>query len=180
MKVIKKARKLVIGINIVLVVIVCAVTAFATLAPLQFEKAFEDFVDAGFFSLNRGVLFLVVLLILTLDVFFIISLFEKDEKVTESVTINNGAGQISIAVYSLEALAIMEVKQYEKVSDIRAKIIMKENDVSMDIYVKVLPTVLIPQLSSEIQAKVKEKIQIGTGIELKQVRVFVDGIAEIS
>jgi len=50
----------------------------------------------------------------------------------------------------------------------------------MDVYVKVMPSVLIPEISSKIQNTVKEKILKGTGIDLNNIRVFVDGIAGIS
>ncbi len=74
----------------------------------------------------------------------------------------------------------MEVAQFDTVTDIRTKVNLKDSQVGMDVYVKVMPSVLIPEISSKIQNTVKEKILKGTGIDLNNIRVFVDGIAGIS
>ncbi|MFA5341597.1 MAG: alkaline shock response membrane anchor protein AmaP [Clostridia bacterium] len=180
MKTIKKVKNLFFGINIILILAVCLILVYASLDPLDFERFFEDFVDAKFFSAQRGLVFLVSLAIIAFETIFIWSMMQKEEKPAETVNIATPSGQISIAVYSLEALAKMEVSQFDSITDIRAKVNLKDSLVGMDIYVKVMPSVLIPEISSKIQNAVKEKILNGTGIDLNNIRVFVDGIAGIS
>ncbi|HOD92513.1 MAG TPA: alkaline shock response membrane anchor protein AmaP [Clostridia bacterium] len=180
MKVIKKAKNLFYGVNIILIVSICIMVIYACLDPLDFEKAFENFVDAKFFSVQRGIVFLAALLVIAFEMLFIWSLMQKEDKPAETVNITTSSGQISIAVYSLEVLAKMEVEQFDAVTDIRTKVNLKDSQVGMDVYVKVMPSVLIPEISSKIQNAVKEKILKGTGIDLNNIRVFVDGIAGIS
>lgn len=180
MKIFKKGKNFFLAINIILVLAICFFVIYACLDPLDFEKAFEDFVDARFFSAQRGLLFLAALLVIGFEILFIWSMIQKEEKPAETVSIETPSGQITIAVYSLEALAKMEASQFDMVSDIRTKVDMKDTQIGMDVYVKVMPTVLIPEISSKIQNAVKEKILSGTGIDLHHVRVFVDGIAGIS
>lgn len=180
MKVLKKAKNLFYAVNIIMIIFICIIVIYACLDPMDFEKAFEDFVDAKFFSAQRGLVFLAAFMILAFETFFIWSIMRKEEKPAETVNITTQTGQISIAVYSLEALAKMEVAQFDTVTDIRTKVNLKDSQVGMDVYVKVMPSVLIPEISSKIQNTVKEKILKGTGIDLNNIRVFVDGIAGIS
>lgn len=179
MRALKKAKNLFMIINIIIVLLICFFVVYISLNPLVFEKGFEDFGDAKFFSIQRGSFFLVALVVVAFEVLFILSLIQKEEKPAETVSFVTTSGQISIAVYSLEVLAKMEVAQFDMVSDVRTKVHIKDSQVDMDVYIKVMPAVLIPEISSKIQSVVKEKILNGTGVDLHYVRVFVDGIAEV-
>jgi len=176
MKFFKKGRKFFYAVNIILIVVLCAVTIHACLDPMDYERVFEDFVDARFFSVQRGVIFLVALLILVFEAFFIMSLLRKEEKPVETVNLTTPTGQISITAYSLETMVKSIVSRFDSVADVRTKVDFSNSQVGMDISVKVKSSVLIPEISSKIQSIVKEEVLKSTGIELHSIRVFVDGI----
>lgn len=112
----------------------------------------------SFFPHKEVLFFLAAFMILAFETFFIWSIMRKEEKPAETVNITTQTGQISIAVYSLEALAKMKLLQFDTVTDIRTKVNLKDSQVGMDVYVKkVMPSVLIPEISSKIQNTVKEK-----------------------
>lgn len=179
MKSLKRYKTLFLSINIIIVLLFAISVIYASLFPYTFEDALEDFVDAGFFSWYRLIPFLVALFFLVFEAAFIWAFIQKEETLIKTVVIPAKNGDITISAPSLEAMTKMELSVFDELSDIRVNTNLKDNEVSLDIYTKVPPTVNVPEVSASIQAMIQEKIYNSLGIQLQNVRVFIDGISSI-
>ena len=97
----------------------------------------------------------------------------KDKK---AVSKHTNIGEIRISLNSIENIALTTSRRINGVRDTKAFVKRQEDTVSITIRTMVLPDIVIPAVSEEIQDRVKRAVEENAGIEVKNVKVQVEGI----
>ena len=134
-----------------------------------------DVSSVGIFATYRLIPVIVLLLFVFINLLLIIT-YTKRDKNEKAIQFNNETGIVRISAHSIETLAKLEAQAMEDISDIRTQIHSNDNNASLEIFAKVPPTVSIPEVSLLLQNNVKRKILEATGIELKSIKIIIDGI----
>ncbi|PKM85958.1 MAG: hypothetical protein CVU87_13660 [Firmicutes bacterium HGW-Firmicutes-12] len=85
-------------------------------------------------------------------------------------------GSIKITLAALDNLVIKAARSVQGIREVKAYIKAQQNYVSIQLTVQVQPDLNIPQMTEELQKKVKEYLTKTTGINVHDVRVIVNRI----
>lgn len=144
----------------------------------------KDFYDRMYISVrdnllstagNRTFVFIISLS------FFIISvalLFSgvKRPKERKCIGKHTDIGEILISMNSLENIALNTARRFQGVKDIKARVFKKEDHVNVSLNMVVFPDISIPSLSHEIQSRVRRNIEDSAGVQVGDVKIYIDGI----
>jgi len=97
---------------------------------------------------------------------------------TQAVVHETGLGDVRVSMDAVENLVRRVVKQTAGVRDVRARVVPEEAGVSVSLTAAVSPDTNIPELSDEIQNSVKNFVRDVVGINVSQVRIFVENITD--
>jgi len=94
-----------------------------------------------------------------------------------SVVQKTSFGEIKISTGSIKRLALKVVKEVGEITEIRPEVnILKSGGINIGLHLSVKQDVNIPELSEKIQRKVKEYILETSGIETKEIKIYIDKI----
>lgn len=103
---------------------------------------------------------------------------EKGKKGVEGVLLENENGKLMISRETLENLVNSVVKDFESAEDVETRVELdEENNVNVYANLVVSSNAVIKDLSSNLQAKIKEKIKNATDLEVKEVNIQVNDVA---
>lgn len=117
-----------------------------------------------------GVLLSALFLIAACFVFRLLLLRRKEEH----LVFDTGEGKIRISFASIRALTREALKDIPSIVSIDPQVESAAQGPSVVVKLLVKPDTVIPELSSLVQNRVKERIERQTGIVLHDVRLFVD------
>ncbi len=143
-----------------------------------FDSAFVMFV--GDFIINQEpnkTVFLgiaIVSLLLSLKV--VLGSFFCSDTVKDPIKIEGENGTVEIMPETIENIAKITISNYVAVSDIVAKMQSKKEGIVVNVCVTVLPEINITELVTELQGKVKERIERQTSATVLKVNVKVKDI----
>ncbi len=172
-----KLRGLIKVLNIIFVVILSLTFLYLFIDVKAFDTLVLNITSAGIFNTIRIVPVIFWILMIFLNVVLVLS-FAKRDKSKGAIQFTNETGVVSISAQSIESLAKLEARLIEEVSDIRTQIFSSDNNAALEVFAKVPPTVSIPEVSLRLQNNIKRKIQDATGIELKSIKIIIDGILD--
>jgi uncharacterized alkaline shock family protein YloU len=93
------------------------------------------------------------------------------------VLTESSLGQVNISLMAIESLVEKTVSQFNGVRDVKPNIIQVKQGIGINIRVAVTPDVNLPQLSEEIQSRVKSKVLEVTGISVNTIKIAVKNIS---
>ncbi|BER91710.1 alkaline shock response membrane anchor protein AmaP [Atrimonas thermophila] len=117
-----------------------------------------------------GVLLSALFLIAACFVFRLLLLRRKEEH----LVFDTGEGKIRISFASIRALTREALKDIPSIVSIDPQVESAAQGPSVVVKLLVKPDTVIPELSSLVQNRIKERIERQTGIVLHDVRLFVD------
>jgi uncharacterized alkaline shock family protein YloU len=86
-------------------------------------------------------------------------------------------GVIRVSVNTLDTLTQKAVRSFQEVKEVKSVILPEpDNGVKVQLKVTILPDVRMPELTQNIQAKVKEYVEELSGINVKEVQVYIDNL----
>jgi uncharacterized alkaline shock family protein YloU len=115
----------------------------------------------------------IILFLLSLSLF--IGVF-RPKPVKNTVVHETPLGSIKITMAALENLVIKAARSVQGIRDVKTHIKTQHDNVSIQLNVQVQPDLSIPQVTEELQNKVKEYLTKTTGINVNDVRVIVNRI----
>ncbi len=86
-------------------------------------------------------------------------------------------GQVKLSLQAIENLVEKVVSQINGVKEIKPRIFSVPQGIGIQIRASVTPDVNIPEVSAEIQDRVKERVFEVTGLSVGTVRVLIENIA---
>lgn len=86
-------------------------------------------------------------------------------------------GQVRITIPAMEGLVKKVTYQIDGVREVKPRIITTKDGVNITIRVAVAPDINIPDISKQIQHKVKDYLLEITGISVQNVKVLVENIS---
>lgn len=95
----------------------------------------------------------------------------------KSVVVENELGQVRIALTAIANLVEKVVAEFQGVREIKAGITSGEEGIIINVSMTVSPEIRIPEISKEIQTRVREKVLEVTGTSADDIRVSVENIA---
>lgn len=119
----------------------------------------------------------IVFILLSIKCIFFSST-EKEEKSKQGVLLENENGKLMISQETLENLVNSVAKGFESAEEISTKVALdKDNNVLVYVNLTVSPNAVIKELSTNLQAKIKETIKKASDLEVKEVNIRVRNIA---
>ena len=105
---------------------------------------------------------------------------QKEVKGGRDVLLKNDSGRLMISMATIESLVISVVSQFNSVEDAKANIVVdEENNLSVLVNLVVEKSVIIKDLSLEIQNKIKEAIKKTSDLEVKEVNVRIKNVVNV-
>lgn len=105
---------------------------------------------------------------------FISSFRTKPVKVT--VIHETSLGNIKITLPALENLVVKASKSVQGIREVKTMIRSLTEGIAVQLRIQVLPDVNIPQITEELQRKVKEYLARTTGVNVQEIKVVVNKI----
>lgn len=124
---------------------------------------------------GRLIILIIALFFFTLSITFLLS-GVKSNKDKKAVSKHTNVGEIRISLNSIENIALNTVKKFQGIRDTKAKVYKLEDAVAVIVNAVVMPDVNIPAMSQDVQTRVKRSVEESAGIEVKEVKVLIDGI----
>ena len=95
-------------------------------------------------------------------------------KIDNSIVYQTPEGEIKISFDSLKALTKEALRNVEEIVSVDPEIAKAGNEAQIYLHLQVKPDTSVPDLSSMVQNKVRDKIERQTGIVVKNIKLFVD------
>ncbi|MBC7106104.1 MAG: alkaline shock response membrane anchor protein AmaP [Firmicutes bacterium] len=94
-----------------------------------------------------------------------------------AVVHEHSLGQVAIGLPAIEGLVRKEASQIPGVREVRARIYQAREGIAVEVRASVTPDRNVPELSKEMQERIKLRIHEIVGVAVNQVRVRVEEIA---
>lgn len=116
----------------------------------------------------------VILIILAIKCIFFTSEEKKINGIKEGILLKNDDGELVISKTTLQELVNSVARGFDSAKDINSTIIM-DNERNLKVYVtlSVKENAIIKELSTNLQAKIKEAIKKTSDLEVKEVNISV-------
>jgi uncharacterized alkaline shock family protein YloU len=85
-------------------------------------------------------------------------------------------GMIRVSISTLDTLAQKAVRSFNEVKDVKSIIIPEQNGIITMLKIVIMPDVKMPELTQRIQQHVKEYIEELSGINVREVQVYIDNL----
>lgn len=123
----------------------------------------------------------VVFILLSIKCIFFSSDEDDDENEKQGVLLQNGNGKLLISKETIENLVNSVALNFPKTEDVTTRIELDgENNVVVYVNLVVSDDVVIKDLSSRLQDKIKEKIKTATDLDVKEVNIAVKKVSQVS
>lgn len=127
-------------------------------------------------SMNLFIMFFIAFVFFVMSMIFLLSGFRKSAKEKKVISKFTNVGEITISLDAIESITLGVTKKFVGVRDAKADVCKVDNGVLITIKIVVLPELNIPLLSEDIQIKVKKSVEDTAGVNVNNVKVFIDNI----
>lgn len=138
-------------------------------AALRWIRGLNFGLGFGLAAFAAAVVFLVVSLRLLLAGFM-------RGKPTSTLLKHTELGAIRVSVQTLDNLAQKAVRSFAEIKDVKSVVLPDADGVRIQLKITVMPDVHMPDLTQNLQQKVKEYTEGLSGIPVKEVQVYVDNL----
>lgn len=120
---------------------------------------------------------MVALIYLLVSLKFFINSITKRSEQDQAVIYDNALGQVRVTVPALENLVHKVTSQVRGVWEVKPRVTCRPEGVVIFVRASVTPDISIPQVSEEIQTRVKDYVTEVAGVNVANVRILVDNIS---
>ena len=140
----------------------------------------NGWLQAGFtnITISRVIIAVsIVLIVLSVKSIFFNS-YSKGEPGKDGILLENDNGKLLVSKDTIENLSNAVVKSFQSAENTITKVsVDEENNVKIFVTLFVYPDVVIKELSSNLQTKIKETIKKSLDLEVKEVNIRIKNIA---
>ena len=120
----------------------------------------------------------VVFILLSIKCIFFDSSSREQIKERQGVLLENESGKLMISKETVEDLVDSVAMNFPSAEDVKTRIELdKENNVIVFVNLIVNEEAVIKDLSSNLQARIKEKVKSATDLEVKEVNITIKKVA---
>ncbi len=119
----------------------------------------------------------LTLVFVVLSLKFLINVFGSRSEIPHAIIKDSANGQVRITIDALENLVKKTVMQIRGIREVKPRIMPRPEGTAVFVHVVVAPDLVIPEVSEEIQTKVKENLEQVAGVSIQSVKVLVENIA---
>lgn len=168
--------RILLAIYAFFVAIISAIICIISISPTFFGGMSNNIlVNLNSTFESRVLLFDVAFILLILSILFLLSGI-KSNKDRKAISKFSNIGEIKISLTSIENIALAAAKRLNGVKESKAIVDKTSDGVSIVIKTLIVSDINIPELSEDIQAKVKSLVEQTTGIKVNEVKVVVENI----
>ncbi|NMB97295.1 MAG: alkaline shock response membrane anchor protein AmaP [Clostridiaceae bacterium] len=133
---------------------------------------FLENLDRSSFLVGAAIVSLILLL--SALVFLILGIKPGKDKKYVSRTTN--MGEVRISFVTMQNVVMNAAGSFGELKNIIVSILNDGENISVDVKSHIMPGVSIPDLSQQVQERVKLAIEESTGVTVNNVRVYIEGI----
>ena len=123
---------------------------------------------------NRNFMVLSAVIIL-LAVAVLAASLRRSERI-ESILQQGPLGEVRICFKAVENLVLKASKSIKGIREVKTKIVFSDSGVVIFLRAVIYPDQIIPQLTAELQAAVKDDVEKITGSSVAEVKVMIENI----
>jgi uncharacterized alkaline shock family protein YloU len=86
-------------------------------------------------------------------------------------------GVVRVSVATLDTLTQKAVHSFQEVKEVKSVVLPDADGAKIQLKITVLPDVAMPELTRSIQTKVKEYVESLSGINVKEVQVYIENLS---
>ncbi len=102
--------------------------------------------------------------------------FRKSKGPGNAVLKGSEYGEVAISIPAIENIVLRVIQQIQGLKDVSRQVSFTQDGLIIAVKIRVLPDVAMPELTSELQSKIKEYVEEITGITVHEVKVMVENI----
>ena len=99
------------------------------------------------------------------------------KKPVSALLMNTELGIIRVSVSTLDTLTQKAVRSFQEIKDVKSVVLSDPEGIRVQLKISVLPDVVMPELSRNVQQKVKEYVESSSGITVKEVQVYIESLS---
>ena len=177
MKIIDKFNLVLFSIIILVISLIICILGFGW---LDFDLAMNgiNHVVTNTVSANVLVTICIVLIVLAIKSIFFNSFTKEKMQGKEGILLENDNGKLLVSRDTIESLTNAVVKSFETAENVMTKVeVDEESKVKIYITLFVHPDAVIKELSTKLQANVKETIKKSLDLDVTEVNIRIKNIA---
>ena len=174
----KVSTRIVFSIYLLVVIAACLYVLAALVGLLPQEQLTQIATSLSGGNAWLRILAFVILAVIVVVSFSLLFFGIRKEKQKAALIASYDSGTISIAVSALEDLAKKFVKQTGSVKGEAIKVLTLGEEVEVDLKIKILPEVNMPQITQELQSGLIQYIETYSGIKVARAKVMIASIDE--
>jgi len=138
---------------------------------------FVDLISGLQYGWPFAVITLGISLVLLATSFRLLAVGSSRKQPMSTILKTTDLGIIRVSVNTLDTLTQKAVRSFQEVKDVRS-VVLPETDggIKVQLKVTILPDVRMPELTQNIQGKVKEYVEELSGITVREVQVYIDNL----
>jgi len=138
-------------------------------------QTLKDFVSSASYGWTAVILGCASVLFL-LAAFRLLVAGYTNKKPNSTVMGHTELGVIRISISTLDTLTQKAVRSFNEVREVKSIVLPDSDGVRIQLKIIVLPDVVMPELTKNIQVKVKEYVESLSGIVVKEVQVYIENL----
>ena len=163
-----------------LIILISLAVFFISLKPVPL-KVLTEAINNGFYTLYNSILNQIMLGLMAFLLFSLaIYLIQRKNRLNTlnlSVTQKTSFGEVKISLNSLKHLILKVLKKIEKIKESKSSInILRTGGINIDLHLVLKEDVNIPEISEKIQKELKDYLLETTGIEVKEIKIYIDKV----
>ena len=131
--------------------------------------------SSGIHGWDAFILGIIAVILFLVSIRLLIAGYTRRKSVS-ALLMNTELGIIRVSVNTLDTLTQKAVRSFQEVRDIKSLVLTEPDGIRVLLKVSILPDVEMPELTRNIQQKVKEYIESLAGIAVKEVQVYIENL----
>lgn len=178
MRILEKITLIIYSYIMLIISIILSLLIFGWLDFNTCTEIIHKFIVGGTSS-NVILAVCVAFILLSIKCIFFDTTSKQDIRERQGVLLENDNGRLMISQDTIENLVNSVVKNFGNVEKFTTDVILdKEKNVDVSINLEVKPGVIIKELSSNLQEKIKDTIKSTTDLDVKAVNIKIRNIVE--
>ena len=118
----------------------------------------------------------LIILLFSLKILFLSLKINSSREKISYVVKTNDHGEVKISSDTIVGLVYHVCNRFSGLKNVKVKVDIIEGQLYINLNGDVIPEINIPDMSKDLQAKVKEHVESCTGVNVSEIRVFISNV----